>query len=129
MRIGLFVTCLTDTLFPGTGQAVVAVLERLGHQVVFPAGQACCGQMHRGRQADRQVRPDQAAPAAAERLDGNPRCPRPAGGIVPRLVGPDPGNEAMTSNSKDQILARIRAAAPGPRSLHVLVADPDRGDA
>jgi len=46
MRIGLFVTCLTDTLFPGTGQAVVAVLERLGHQVVFPAGQACCGQMH-----------------------------------------------------------------------------------
>ncbi len=30
MRIGLFVTCLTDTLFPSTGQAVVAVLERLG---------------------------------------------------------------------------------------------------
>ena len=36
MRIGLFVTCLTDTLFPETGQAVVAVLERLGHQVDFP---------------------------------------------------------------------------------------------
>ena len=46
MRIGLFVTCLTDTLFPETGQAVVAVLERLGHQVDFPAAQACCGQMH-----------------------------------------------------------------------------------
>ena len=46
MRIGLFVTCLTDTLFPGTGQAVVAVLERLGHQVDFPAAQSCCGQMH-----------------------------------------------------------------------------------
>ncbi len=46
MRIGLFVTCLTDTLFPGTGQAVVAVLERLGHQVEFPAAQTCCGQMH-----------------------------------------------------------------------------------
>ncbi len=46
MRIGLFVTCLTDTLFPDTGQAVVAVLERLGHQVDFPAAQACCGQMH-----------------------------------------------------------------------------------
>ena len=36
MRIGLFVTCLTDTLFPETGQAVVAVLERLGHQVDSP---------------------------------------------------------------------------------------------
>src|SRR5271169_5839301 len=46
MRIGLFVTCLTDTLFPGTGQAVVTVLERLGHQVEFPMAQACCGQMH-----------------------------------------------------------------------------------
>jgi L-lactate dehydrogenase complex protein LldE len=46
MRIGLFVTCLTDTLFPSTGQAAVAVLERLGHQVEFPAAQACCGQMH-----------------------------------------------------------------------------------
>lgn len=46
MRIGLFVTCLTDTLFPDTGKAVVTVLERLGNQVEFPAGQACCGQMH-----------------------------------------------------------------------------------
>jgi L-lactate dehydrogenase complex protein LldE len=46
MRIGLFITCLTDTLFPGTGQAMVTVLERLGHQVDFPAGQTCCGQMH-----------------------------------------------------------------------------------
>jgi L-lactate dehydrogenase complex protein LldE len=46
MRIGLFVTCLTDTLFPDTGRAALAVLERLGHQVDFPAGQSCCGQMH-----------------------------------------------------------------------------------
>jgi L-lactate dehydrogenase complex protein LldE len=46
MRIGLFVTCLTDTLFPDTAKAVLAVLERLGHQVEFPQRQACCGQMH-----------------------------------------------------------------------------------
>ena len=46
MRIGLLVTCLTDTLFPDTGRAVVTVLERLGHQAGFPAAQACCGQMH-----------------------------------------------------------------------------------
>ena len=46
MRIGLFITCLTDTLFPDTGKATVAVLESLGHRVEFPAGQACCGQMH-----------------------------------------------------------------------------------
>jgi L-lactate dehydrogenase complex protein LldE len=46
MRVGLFVTCLTDTLFPQAGKATVAVLERLGHTVVVPAGQTCCGQMH-----------------------------------------------------------------------------------
>jgi L-lactate dehydrogenase complex protein LldE len=46
MRIGLFVTCLTDTMFPDTGKAVVRLLERLGHEVEFPAGQSCCGQMH-----------------------------------------------------------------------------------
>jgi len=46
MRVGLFVTCLTDTLFPETGKAVVALLERLGHRVEFPLEQACCGQMH-----------------------------------------------------------------------------------
>ena len=46
MRIALFVTCLNDTLFPGAGQAVVALLERLGHEVAFPREQTCCGQMH-----------------------------------------------------------------------------------
>lgn len=46
MRIGLFVTCVTDTLFPEAGRATVAVLERLGHTVVFDPEQTCCGQMH-----------------------------------------------------------------------------------
>jgi len=46
MRIALFVTCLADTLYPHAGRATVALLERLGHQVEFPPGQTCCGQMH-----------------------------------------------------------------------------------
>lgn len=46
MRIALFVTCFNDTMFPDTGKAVVALLERLGHRVEFPASQTCCGQMH-----------------------------------------------------------------------------------
>jgi L-lactate dehydrogenase complex protein LldE len=46
MRIALFVTCLADTLFPEVGKATVSLLERLGHQVDFPAKQTCCGQMH-----------------------------------------------------------------------------------
>jgi L-lactate dehydrogenase complex protein LldE len=46
MRIALFVTCLADALFPRAAQATVVLLERLGHEVHFPAAQTCCGQMH-----------------------------------------------------------------------------------
>ena len=46
MKIALFVTCLSDALFPEVGKAVVTLLERLGHDVAFPAAQTCCGQMH-----------------------------------------------------------------------------------
>jgi L-lactate dehydrogenase complex protein LldE len=46
VRIALFITCIGDTVAPSVGQATVAVLERLGHEVVFPADQTCCGQMH-----------------------------------------------------------------------------------
>jgi len=46
MRIALMATCLADALFPRSAQATVVLLERLGHEVVFPAGQTCCGQMH-----------------------------------------------------------------------------------
>jgi L-lactate dehydrogenase complex protein LldE len=46
MRIALFITCLADTMFPSVGRATVEVLERLGHEVVFPQGQTCCGQLH-----------------------------------------------------------------------------------
>jgi L-lactate dehydrogenase complex protein LldE len=46
VRVGLFVTCLGDTLFPSACRAVVRVLERLGVEVEFPEEQTCCGQMH-----------------------------------------------------------------------------------
>ncbi|WP_445167894.1 (Fe-S)-binding protein [Mycolicibacterium sp. Dal123E01] len=46
MRIALFATCLADAMFPQAAIATVELLERLGHQVVFPSGQTCCGQMH-----------------------------------------------------------------------------------
>ena len=46
VQIALFITCIGDTLFPEAGRATVQVLERLGHEVVFPTEQTCCGQMH-----------------------------------------------------------------------------------
>ena len=46
MRVGLFLTCVNDLMFPDTGRAVVRILERLGHVVEFPTDQTCCGQAH-----------------------------------------------------------------------------------
>lgn len=46
MRVALFITCLNDTMAPQAGRATVEILERLGHDVVFPEAQTCCGQMH-----------------------------------------------------------------------------------
>jgi L-lactate dehydrogenase complex protein LldE len=46
MRVALFATCLVDTMVPQVAWATAALLERLGHEVVVPPGQACCGQLH-----------------------------------------------------------------------------------
>ena len=57
MRIALFSTCVADTMFPDAVSATGRILERLGHEVEFPAQQTCCGQMHlnAGYQADAAV--------------------------------------------------------------------------
>ncbi|WP_067672337.1 (Fe-S)-binding protein [Nocardia miyunensis] len=46
MRVALFITCLVEAMFPDVGRATVTLLERLGHEVVVPPAQTCCGQMH-----------------------------------------------------------------------------------
>jgi len=46
VRASLFIACYNDTLFPETGKAVVALLERLGVELDFEPRQTCCGQMH-----------------------------------------------------------------------------------
>jgi len=42
--VQLFVTCLIDSFYPQSGEAVVEILRRLGIDVQFPPGQTCCGQ-------------------------------------------------------------------------------------
>ncbi len=44
MHVQLLVTCIIDTLYPETGEAVVRVLEKAGARVSFPRDQTCCGQ-------------------------------------------------------------------------------------
>jgi L-lactate dehydrogenase complex protein LldE len=40
----MFIPCYVDQFFPGIGEAMVRILERLGVPVEFPTEQTCCGQ-------------------------------------------------------------------------------------
>lgn len=42
--VQLFATCLVDTFYPETAEAIVSILRRLGVSVDFPSAQTCCGQ-------------------------------------------------------------------------------------
>jgi len=42
--IQLFVTCLVDSFYPKTGEAIVDIFHRLGVDVEFARDQTCCGQ-------------------------------------------------------------------------------------
>jgi L-lactate dehydrogenase complex protein LldE len=42
--IQLFVTCLVDSFYPKTGEAIVDIFHRLGIDVEFAPDQTCCGQ-------------------------------------------------------------------------------------
>lgn len=44
MRIGLFFTCLVDTMRPEIGFSALKLLEAAGCDVVVPLQQTCCGQ-------------------------------------------------------------------------------------
>ncbi len=44
MRIGLFVTCLVDSMRPKIGFAALKLLEAAGCEAIVPESQTCCGQ-------------------------------------------------------------------------------------
>lgn len=44
MKVSLFITCISDIMFPNVGKNTVEILERLGCEVDFPTLQTCCGQ-------------------------------------------------------------------------------------
>ncbi|MGZ5781489.1 MAG: heterodisulfide reductase-related iron-sulfur binding cluster, partial [Burkholderiaceae bacterium] len=44
MRVGLFVTCLVDTMRPEIGFSALKLLEATGCEVIVVESQTCCGQ-------------------------------------------------------------------------------------
>ena len=44
MKVGLFIPCYINQLYPQVAIATLELLEKLGVEVVYPMGQTCCGQ-------------------------------------------------------------------------------------
>lgn len=44
MKVGLFIPCYVDAVFPEVGMASYRLLRHLGLDVTYPKGQTCCGQ-------------------------------------------------------------------------------------
>lgn len=44
MKVSLFITCLSDAIYPRVGEAMVRLLARYGVELQFPKVQTCCGQ-------------------------------------------------------------------------------------
>lgn len=44
MKVSLFITCLSDAIYPRVGEAMVRLLAKHGVVLIFPRTQTCCGQ-------------------------------------------------------------------------------------
>ncbi|WP_337103759.1 (Fe-S)-binding protein [Paenibacillus sp. YIM B09110] len=44
MKVSLFITCLSDAIYPRVGEAMVRLLAKYGVSLQFPTVQTCCGQ-------------------------------------------------------------------------------------
>ncbi len=112
MRVAVFITCYNDTLFPQTGQAMVRVLERLGHAVEFPAGQTCCGQMHynTGYQADALT----LLPRFVEQFRGSEAVVVPSTSCVTMMRDhyPSMARKLEATGKYDGIVADVNAVLP-----------------
>jgi L-lactate dehydrogenase complex protein LldE len=56
-RVGLFIPCYVDQLYPRVGLATVSLLEKVGCTVEFPSQQTCCGQPMANTGCTEETRP------------------------------------------------------------------------
>ncbi|NND97369.1 MAG: (Fe-S)-binding protein [Pirellulaceae bacterium] len=57
MSVALFVPCYVDQFYPDVAIATLELLEQQGVDVVFPAGQTCCGQPMSNTGCDAETAP------------------------------------------------------------------------
>jgi L-lactate dehydrogenase complex protein LldE len=115
MRIALFATCIVDAMYPATAQATVKILERLGHQVVFPSGQACCGQMHVNSGYLKEAVPVVANHVAAFDTEDYDAAVAPSGSCVASVKHQHP----MVARSCGDAALEARATAVGSKTYEL----------
>ena len=123
MKVALFVTCVNDMLYPGTGIAVTRVLERLGHTVEFPLEQTCCGQMHANSGYAEQAKP--IIEQFKRVFDGYDAIVAPSGSCVamvrdqyPHLVPGSAGVAARTYELSELLVDVLGVTDTGARFPH-----------
>ena len=115
MKIALFATCIVDAMYPRTAQATVSLLERLGHEVVFPSGQACCGQMHINSGYFPEAEPVVRNHVAAFEAEEYDVAVAPSGSCVASVKHQHP----MIARSCGDTALEERAAAVGARTYEL----------
>ena len=110
MKVSILITCLTDQFYPRVGQAMALVLEKLGCDIDFPAGQTCCGQPLYNAGCHQQ-----AADLARQTLD--------VFALSPVVVTPSASCAAMVHEAYGKLLADdpryFRAAGLLREKIHV----------
>jgi L-lactate dehydrogenase complex protein LldE len=119
MRVALFITCFNDTLFPETGKAAVALLERVGCDVEFPLEQTCCGQMHANSGYGRDALP--LVRRFVDVFEGHDAVVSPSGSCVAMV------REQYAALAKEagdaELLRRVEALGPRVFELTQFLAD------
>jgi L-lactate dehydrogenase complex protein LldE len=99
--VQLFVTCLVDTFYPETAEAIVDILQRLGVEVDFPSAQTCCGQP----QFNAGLRPD-ARQMAEHMIEVFERPPRSSETSEVLVVTPSGSCAHMIRHNYPELFAK-----------------------
>ncbi|WP_431038753.1 (Fe-S)-binding protein [Streptomyces sp. P6-2-1] len=123
MRVALFLTCVNDTLYPGTGRAVVRLLRRLGVEAEFPLAQTCCGQAHYNTGYRHEAEP--LARRYAEVFAPYDAVVVPSGscGAMVRDLYPRMGERARAEGRGGQLAAALAPAVPKTYELSEFLVD------
>ncbi|MEU3949605.1 (Fe-S)-binding protein [Streptomyces sp. NPDC029526] len=123
MRVALFLTCVNDTLCPGTGRAVVKLLSRLGVDVDFPLGQTCCGQAHYNTGYRHEAEPLALRFAEVFRDYEAVVTPSASCGAMVRELYPRMGERARAEGRGDVLAAALAPVVPRTYELTEFLVD------